>query len=186
MSFPLRLGLNCLTHVLVSPSLWWMDGCQHDSVTHSPLCVLLCLDVYYLFLHSSSSSTLTQSLSAFNHLTLCLCFSRFLSVPRSSHCTSAFLLLSSRCFLPLVCAVDCLPEQHVAGGERKRQQWGGKKAHWQKLLPPSSLVATKKYINYYRDWMMLAQLWGCCLCLDEWCSSAHCRFLCCLVFVLHI
>lgn len=82
-----------------------------------------------------------------------------------------FLLLPSRCFLPLVCAVDCLPEQHVAGGERKRQQWGGKKAHWQKLLPPSSLVATKKYINYHRDWMMLAQLWGCCLCLDEWCSS---------------
>lgn len=126
------------------------------------------------------------SLSQCFLLPLCLCFSRFLSVPRSSHCTSVFLLLPSCCFLPLVCAVDCLPKQHVAGGERKRQQWGVKKAHWQKLFPPSSLVATKKYINYHGDWMMLAQLGGCCFCLDEWCSSAHCRFLCWLVFVLHI
>lgn len=196
MALPPRLGLNCLTPVLVSASLWWMDGCQHDSVTHSPLCVLLCLDVYFLFLHSStssSSSTLTPSFSAFNHLTvpvflsLCFFFSGFLPAPCLPHRISAFLLLSSCRFLPLICAVDCLPEQHVAGGETKTQEWGGKKAHWQKLLPPSLLVAAeKKYINYLHDWMMLAQLWGCCLCWDEWCSSARRRFLCRLVFVFRI
>lgn len=132
MALPPRLGLNCLTHVLVSASLWWIDSCQHDSVTHSPSCVLLCFDVYYFFLHSSSSSsTLTPSFYAFNHLTvpvfLCLCFflSEFLSVPCLSHRISAFLLLSPCHFLTLVCAVDCLPEQHVAGGEKKKQVLGG-------------------------------------------------------------
>lgn len=111
-----------------------------------------------------------------------LCFPVLVSLSASLH----FSYFSPFAFLPLVCAVDCLPEQHVAGGERKKQPWRRKKAHWQKLLPPSLLVAAKKYINYLNDWMMLAQLWGCCLCRDEWRSSAQCRFLCWLVFVLRV
>lgn len=95
MAFPPRLGLNCLTCVLVPALLCWMDDCQHDSVTHSPLCVSLCLAVYYLFLHSSSSTTF----SAFSHLTvlvffsLCFMFFLFLCL---SWCLSS--LTASLCF----------------------------------------------------------------------------------------
>lgn len=192
MAFAPWLGLNCLTRVLVSASLWWMDGCQHDSVTHSPSCVLLCLDVYYLFLHSSSStSTLTPSFSAFNHLTvlvfLRLCFfSLGFSQCLSHHisCVSLTFLLSlssSRLCSRLSARATC-----GRWWEEKSRSEEGKKAQWQKLLPPSLLVATKKYINYLHDWMMLAQLRGCCLCWDEWRSSARRRFLCRLVFVLRI
>lgn len=57
MAFLVRPGHNCLTCVLVSGWLWWMDGCQHRSV--SPPCVLLCLNTSPHFLHSRSSSGLT-------------------------------------------------------------------------------------------------------------------------------
>lgn len=136
--------------------------------------------LYYLFLHSS---TLTPSFSAFTVLVfvpVLFCF-LFLPVPFLSYHIAYFPLVA---FFPSS-AVDCLPEQHVAGGESKKARVRrGKKAHWQKLLPLSLLVAAKKYINYLHDWMMLAQLWACCLCWDEWRSSAQRRFLCRLfVFV---
>lgn len=175
-----EVGLNCLTCVMVSASQWWMDGCQHDSVTYSPSCfslsggVLFTLSLVFLIPH-----LLRVPLPS---VVPYLCFPVLVSLSASLH----FSYFSPFAFLPLVCAVDCLPEQHVAGGERKKQPWRRKKAHWQKLLPPSLLVAAKKYINYLNDWMMLAQLWGCCLCRDEWRSSAQCRFLCRLVFVLRV
>lgn len=100
MAFPLRLGLNCLTHMLVSASLWWMDGCQHDSVTHSPSCVLLCLDVYFLFLHSSSDS---EFLCLQSSHTVCVSFSlsvcAFLGFSQFLAFLIAFLFFS---YFPLV------------------------------------------------------------------------------------
>lgn len=120
MASPLWLGLNCLTCVLVSASLWWMDGCQRDSVTHSPSCVLLCLDVYYLFLHSSPSSTLTRSFCGFSHLTvpvflclsgffLCVCFwVSPCALPFSSHlCVSLSSLSSPRLCSRLSARATC-------------------------------------------------------------------------------
>lgn len=36
MVFPLWLSFNCLTHMLVSVSLWWMDSCQHNCHACTP------------------------------------------------------------------------------------------------------------------------------------------------------
>lgn len=66
-----EVGLNCLTCVMVSASQWWMDGCQHDSVTYSPSCfslsggVLFTLSLVFLIPHllTPSSSAFSRSLS---------------------------------------------------------------------------------------------------------------------------
>lgn len=153
MAFPLWLGLNCLTHMLVSPSLWWMDGCQHDSVTHSPSCILLCLDVYNLFLLLLHS--------AFNHLAVCvthyfshyvcvfLGFSQCLPFLIASHCFLYFSLVAF--FLSSVQSIVCQSNMWQVV-RRKGNSEERKKAHWQKLLPPSSLVATKK-IHQLPPWL---------------------------------
>lgn len=90
-----EVGLNCLTCVMVSASQWWMDGCQHDSVTYSPSCFPLSGGVLFtLSLVFPIPHLLTPSSSA---------FSRSLSVfPRAgfSQRISTFLLLFSVRFPP--------------------------------------------------------------------------------------
>lgn len=90
-----EVGLNCLTCVMVSASQWWMDGCQHDSVTYSPSCfslsggVLFTLSLVFLIPHLLTPSSFA--------------FSRSLSVfPRAgfSQRISTFLLLFSVRFPP--------------------------------------------------------------------------------------
>lgn len=161
-----------------STTLWHIHPCVFRSVwmyiTYSSL---------LLFHHFHC-----LQLSHCPRVSLCLCFIFFcifvcLPVPFLSHRIPAFLLLSSRRFLP---PVDCLPEQHVAGGVSKKQEWGGRKKHSSPELVCSCKKKNPKNINYLHDWMMLAQLLGCCLRWDEWRSSGRRRFLCRLVFLLRI
>lgn len=143
MAFPPRLGLNCLTRVLVSALLCWMDGCQHDSVTHSPLCVSLCLDVYYLFLHSSSSTTFT----AFNYLTVLvflsvsvLYFFVFLCLSR---CLSSLIASLRFSYFPLVAfflqSIVCQSNMWQVVWVKSKSEEGEKST-----LPLSLFVAVKK------------------------------------------
>lgn len=132
-ALPSQLLLNCLTRVLVSASLWRMDERTTLSHVRPRVCLLSCI----VFLHPSSSSSssscsLTPSASALNHPTVCASVCAF----------SEFLFSPSRRFLPLVCAVARLQEQHVAGAEKEKKatvRRGEKKAHWQKSSFPRSL-----------------------------------------------
>lgn len=153
MAFPPWLCLNCSTRVLVSASPRWMDGCQHDSVTHSPsLCFALfgCILTYSLLLLRLIRHFDSQFPSCLQWFRCpCVCLSLFLPVPFSFLIASLRLLSFFFLFhfpscrsLPLACAVDCLPEQHVAGGERNKQEWGEgeKKKHADKSAFPRACL----------------------------------------------
>lgn len=150
-----RLGFNCLTHVLVSASLCWMDGCQRDCHTFTLLCfslfgfillvaslLLLNSDSRFLCLESSHRPCVSPSV---------ILLYLFVRVSPSSLPVLCFPLIT---FFPSACAVDCLPEQHVqvVRGKKKKQSEDRKKAHWEKLLPPQVCLSGKKtHINYLRD-----------------------------------
>lgn len=75
-----EVGLNCLTCMMVSASLWWMDGCQHESVTYSPSCfslsggVLFTPSLVFLIPH-----LLTPSSSGVSRFPICVSPCWFLS-----------------------------------------------------------------------------------------------------------
>lgn len=164
MAFSPWLGLNCLTWVLVSASLWWMDGCQYDSRLFSLVCfalfgcilfipslllllLLLQTDSQFLCLQSSHCPCVSVSLVFFSWFSPS-------ALPFSSHLCISLTFLSSL-FPPLVCAVNCLPEQHVAGGERKKARVRREKRTLTKAPSPElACSCKKKYINYLHDWMM--------------------------------
>lgn len=173
---PQRLSLNCSTRVLVSVSLWWMDSCQHDADILS----LVFSSVWMCF----NSSSLTPSSCACSHVFFSLTLLCFLSLLFLPHLISLTFLLSLSS--PRLCSRLSARATCGRRWEQKATVTRRKTAPWQKLPPPSSLVAAKKKecINYLNDWMMLAQLRGCILCWDECCSSAQRRFLLVFVFCL--
>lgn len=169
MAFPPWLCLNCSTRVLVSASPRWMDGCQHDSVTHSPsLCFALfgCILTYSLLLLRliRLSATLTPSFPvAFSDLAVlvfvCHCFSR---------CLFPFLLPPCVCFLfffsftfPLVAlfpspaqSIVCQSNMwQVVRGISKSEEREKKKSTLTKAPSPELACSCKKkkYINYLHD-----------------------------------
>lgn len=184
MAFLLRPGLNCLTSMLVSASLWWMDGCQHASVTlFTFMRSAFVLTASHQFHHSRYSNGFSFWVSSVMLLSVCrLPFSSvwvFLvsppRVPMFFRASPYFLDFTPVAFFSNVTAVNCLSKQHVVGEETKKQLGEKKKVHWQKLfIPGLDCIWKKRKKNrlYLRDWVMLAQLRGCCFCWDEWCCSA--------------
>jgi len=142
-----RLGFNCLTHVLVSASLCWMDGCQRDCHTFTLLCfslfgfillvaslLLLNSDSRFLCLESSHRPCVSPSV---------ILLYLFLRVSPSSLPVLCFPLIT---FFPSACAVDCLPEQHVqvVRGKKKSRVRIERKHTGKNSFPPKFACREKK------------------------------------------
>lgn len=192
MASPSQLLLNCSTCVLVADSVAVADGWMTASVTRSPSsCVFRRLSMHII----PSLLRLLVS-SAFNHLAVCASVCVF-SLGLSQHLFFFFFFTASQRFLPLLpsallsCSTATCGRCWEEREKKKATVMRGKKYTDTKAPSPELACSCtgkkkEKNINYLHDWMMLAQLWGCRLCWDEWFCTARRRFPSRLVFVLRI
>lgn len=146
MAFLPQVGLNCLKCAMVSASLLRMDGCQHDSVTHSPPCFSL----FRMYMLYSFSCRPRPRLAHAKFL--CLQLFHYLYSSLLASLSSPLCYFLPFAFFPVICAVDCLPEQHVAGGERKKQPWRKKTSSLTKAPSPELACSCKK-IHQLPQWL---------------------------------